>query len=196
VTISTTFNCQGILLAAGKGRRFDPQGECNKLLQRIPSGECIVEKSARTLCSILPTSLAVIGVHSTDLALVLEHCDMQSIVCPDAGSGLAHSLTYALRHTAHSADAWIIALADMPYVQRSTIEKLQHALLDGAEIVVPTFAQRRGNPVGFSRRYLPELLQLTGDQGARQLLTAYPVTEVAVDDDGIFRDIDTPSDLH
>ena len=196
MTISTTFNCQGILLAAGKGRRFDPQGERNKLLQCMPSGERIVEKSARTLSSMLPDSIAIIGAHSTNLALVLEQCGMQSIVCPDAGSGLAHSLTYALRHTAHSANAWIIALADMPYVQNSTIEKLQHALLDGADIVVPTFAQRRGNPVGFSRRYLSELLQLTGDQGARQLLTSYPVTEVEVDDEGIFRDIDTPSDLH
>lgn len=38
----------GILLAAGRGRRFDPAGIHNKLLQRLPGGELVVAASART----------------------------------------------------------------------------------------------------------------------------------------------------
>jgi molybdenum cofactor cytidylyltransferase len=56
-------------------------------------------------------------------------------------------------------------------------------------------AGRRGNPVGFGRVHLQALLALQGDRGARGLLQSCPVTEVAVDDPGIFRDIDTPADL-
>ena len=41
----------GILLAAGRGRRFDPEGARNKLLQRLPGGELVVAASARTLAS-------------------------------------------------------------------------------------------------------------------------------------------------
>jgi molybdenum cofactor cytidylyltransferase len=54
---------------------------------------------------------------------------------------------------------------------------------------------RRGNPVGFGRVHLAALLALEGDQGARRLLQTCPVTEVPVEDPGIFRDIDTPADL-
>jgi molybdenum cofactor cytidylyltransferase len=55
---------------------------------------------------------------------------------------------------------------------------------------------KRGNPVGFDRRHLPQLLALEGDQGARGILKQYPVQEVDVDDAGILQDIDTPQDLH
>jgi molybdenum cofactor cytidylyltransferase len=55
---------------------------------------------------------------------------------------------------------------------------------------------QRGNPVGFSRDYLPQLLALEGDQGARGILKHAPVTELEVDDSGILQDVDTPADLH
>jgi molybdenum cofactor cytidylyltransferase len=37
----------GILLAAGRGRRFDPAGLRNKLLQPLADGEPVVVASAR-----------------------------------------------------------------------------------------------------------------------------------------------------
>ena len=48
---------------------------------------------------------------------------------------------------------------------------------------------------GIGRVHLDALLALRGEQGARALLQAFPVTEVMVDDPGILRDIDTPADL-
>jgi molybdenum cofactor cytidylyltransferase len=42
---------------------------------------------------------------------------------------------------------------------------------------------------------LPALLALEGDEGARSILKQRPVTEVEVDDPGIFQDIDQPADL-
>jgi molybdenum cofactor cytidylyltransferase len=42
---------------------------------------------------------------------------------------------------------------------------------------------------------LPGLLALGGDEGARRLLKLHPVTEVEVDDPGIFQDVDLPADL-
>ncbi|MNY74038.1 MobA-like NTP transferase domain protein [compost metagenome] len=63
-------------------------------------------------------------------------------------------------------------------------------------IAAPMYRGRRGNPVGFSRHYLPQLLALEGDQGARGILKHSAVTELEVDDSGILQDIDTPADLH
>jgi molybdenum cofactor cytidylyltransferase len=84
----------------------------------------------------------------------------------------------------------------MPHVQPSTIQSLKTVLEQGAGIAAPIYRGKRGNPVGFSRQYLPQLLALEGDQGARGILKHYPVTEVDVDDGGILRDVDTPADLH
>jgi molybdenum cofactor cytidylyltransferase len=69
------------------------------------------------------------------------------------------------------------------------------AVRRGADIAVPTYQGRRGNPVAFSRIHLSRLLQLSGDQGARSLLKAFPVIEVDVDDAAIGRDIDFEADL-
>ncbi|CAN5874739.1 nucleotidyltransferase family protein [soil metagenome] len=200
-----TENCCGILLAAGQGRRFDASGRRNKLLQLLPSGVSVACRSAQTLLAVLPCSLAVVPAHpnSDELAQVLAATGCQitryqsavAIGSAVAQEGMANSLVHALRQTPASCTGWVIALADMPYVQAETIAAIVLALQGGAGIAVPLYQGRRGNPVGFSRQYLPQLLALQGDQGARGLLKSLPVTEVEVTDAGIFRDIDVREDL-
>ncbi len=189
----------GILLAAGRGMRFDPSGKSNKLMQMLPSGSTVAQSSASNLLAVLPNSLAIIPQQAESLANLLRLAGCSTSICPDAHNGMANSLVHALRHElAHTPEAcagWVFALADMPFVQPQSIAAIVRALDQGAGIAVPTYQGRRGNPVGFSRQYLPQLLLLSGDQGARDLLKTYPVTEVAVDDTGILRDIDVPQDL-
>jgi len=184
----------GILLAAGKGARFDPSGAQNKLMQRLPSGDCVAVAAARALLAGLPRVLAVVRPGADALAAALREIGCIVVVCPDADQGMGASLVFALSQ-AHGAAGWIIALADMPYVKTSSISTLLTALNQGADIAVPSFQGRRGNPVGFSRRHLPQLLTLGGDQGARKLLNLHTVTELSVDDTGVLRDIDTAQDL-
>jgi len=184
----------GILLAAGRGRRFDPQGVEDKLCQPLPGGTNVACQSAAHLCAILPEMCVVVRPDNHLLMQQLRGNDFPVLVCSDADEGMAASLTAALRHTADSA-GWVIALADMPFIQHATMRLILQALQAGEDIVVPVFKGRRGHPVGFSRRHLPELLALTGDQGARQLLQKYPVFEMAVNDPGILQDIDEPADL-
>jgi molybdenum cofactor cytidylyltransferase len=83
----------------------------------------------------------------------------------------------------------------MPHVRESTIQALADALAGGAVIAAPVCGGRRGNPVAFGAACLPELLALSGDEGARHILKRHTIAEVAVDDPGIFQDIDQPSDL-
>jgi molybdenum cofactor cytidylyltransferase len=186
---------RGILLAAGRGRRFDSSGTRNKLLQLLPSGLTVAETSAKNLLKMLPDTLAVVSAQAESLTsiLTLAGCDMT--VCASAHDGLASSLVHALQQAPGGIAGWVIALADMPFVQAESIAAIVRALDEGGGIVVPTYQGKRGNPVGFSCHYLPQLLALSGDQGARDLLKIYPVTEVAVDDVGILRDIDVPQDL-
>lgn len=184
----------GILLAAGRGQRFDPSGLRNKLLQDLPDGDLVAVRSARNLLAALERVIAVVrpGADRLSALLLAQGCEV--VVCPTAEQGMAASLADGVRASS-DAFGWVFALADMPFVKPETMRLLRQAIEQESDIAVPLAAGRRGNPVAFGRKHLAELLALQGDQGARQLLQRYPVTEVRVDDAGIHRDIDTVSDL-
>ena len=207
----------GVLLAAGRGRRFDPSGVQDKLLQALPNGtgagvgagaavvagvgasacagDLVVVASARILLSVLPRVVAVVRPGDARVGAVLTALGCDVTVCPDADSGMAASLVHAIR-TTRDAAAWMVALGDMPHVQAGTLRALLAAIKAGADIAAPAYLGRRGNPVAFSRTHLSLLLALQGDQGARSILKTHPVTEVAVADIGVVQDIDTRADLH
>lgn len=185
----------GILLAAGRGRRFDPSGKRNKLLQPLPGGDAVVVASARHLLAALPEVVAVVGPEGEGVAAELRALGCRVTVCADAGAGMGVSLAHAIGHTAPQAGGWLIALGDMPHVLPSTIRALAQAVEQGHAIAVPVMRGRRGNPAAFGRQHLAALLALDGDQGARNIVKANPVIEIEVDDPGIFQDVDTAADL-
>ena len=185
----------GILLAAGRGRRFDPSGKQSKLLQSLPDGDTVLASAAKKLSAALPTYVVCrSGEPALTAQLAKQGSGCNLLECDDADDGMAATLVHGVQQTAAAA-GWVIALGDMPYVQVSTIMALKEALEQGADIAVPACNGRRGNPVAFSRHHLSRLLQLRGDQGARGLLQNFPVVEVTVDDVGVFQDIDTVADI-
>jgi molybdenum cofactor cytidylyltransferase len=187
----------GILLAAGRGRRFDPSGVRDKLLQALPGGDTVVLASARHLLSVVPRVVAVVPPHDRGVAAALRALGCEVTVCPDADAGMGASLAHAVAASLQDAQAqaWVIALGDMPFVAPATIAALCDALNGGAAIAVPVCGGKRGNPIGFGSAHLPALLALGGDEGARRIVRTAAVTEVDVDDPGIFRDVDTVADL-
>jgi molybdenum cofactor cytidylyltransferase len=98
---------------------------------------------------------------------------------------------------AADADGWVVALADMPWIAPATIDAVAGALRDGAPLVAPTFRGIRGHPVGFAGAFGPQLRALTGDEGARVILSAHlpSLRLIEVADPGIVRDVDRPEDL-
>lgn len=185
----------GILLAAGRGKRFDATGERNKLLAQLPDGQPVVVASAMAMLGALPQVVAVVRDGDDEVAVLLRGLGCTVTPCLDAGLGMAASLVHGLRHSPPGADGWVIGLGDMPFVHADTITSLCAAIAEGATIAAPFYGGRRGNPVAFHKTHLAELMALQGDRGARELLEAQRVTEVSVDDPGIFPDIDTVADL-
>lgn len=184
----------GILLAAGKGLRFDPSGAQNKLLQTTMAGDTVVVAAATALLSVLSQVTAVVRNAEDAVAMELTKLGCKVVACPDADQGMGASLVCAIEQNQHAA-GWVIALGDMPRVQTTTIAALANELRNGAGIVAPFYQGERGNPVGFGAQHLPALLMLGGDQGARSLLKSHPVSKVEVNDPGIHYDIDTTADL-
>lgn len=187
----------GILLAAGHSRRFGTQ---NKLMQSLPDGSLMVDRSARHLVKALPISVAVVRPKDLELHDALRSLDLDLAVCDADDFQMSKSLATGVRlASAHypGASGFVIALADMPFIRPETIAEVGRRIRSGSGIVVPVIGQRRGHPVGFSARYAPELLALTGDVGAKALLErhASAVELLPSDDAGILKDIDTPDQL-
>lgn len=185
----------GLLLAAGLGTRFDPSGRNSKLLATLPDGRPVVAHAARALQQAVDAVVAVVAPGSSPaLEHTLQSLGITLVECTDARLGMGHSVACGIRAT-HPGTGWLIALGDMPFVRPGTCSRLAGALREGHDIVVPMHGSQRGNPVGFSTLWRPQLEQLSGDRGARDLLARPDAHRLPVDDPGILRDIDHPGDL-
>lgn len=182
----------GILLAAGSSRRF---GE-DKLRYAISQNETVAVQSCRNLLAGVDKVLAVIRPGSEVLAELLEKAGASITICPDAEQGMGTSLAYGVS-IVPDAYGWLIALADMPWIQPATIGKVADAIRKGTAIAAPVWHGQKGHPVGFSRIFREELMALAGDSGAKSLLLKYSAQIHYLDcnDPGVLRDIDVPSDL-
>jgi molybdenum cofactor cytidylyltransferase len=182
-----------ILLAAGSATRFGS----DKLLHRLPHDVPIAVQSARHLKAVFPERVvAVVRPDSAELREFLEKENCQIVVCEKAAQGMGESLACAVR-AAGPADAYLVALADMPFIRPSSVAAVREALEKGAPLAAPYFRARRGHPVGISARYRSALEKLEGDTGAKQILAQYTseIVKIPVGDPAVLRDIDTPGDL-
>ncbi|OAJ53117.1 molybdopterin-guanine dinucleotide biosynthesis protein MobA [Paraburkholderia ginsengiterrae] len=184
----------GVLLAAGFGSRFDPDGLHDKLLARMPDGTPVAHESAHRLLWVVPRVVAVVRPGSEALARLLNDAGCEVVFAPRAERGMGASLAAGVEASA-DAEGWIVALADMPRIAATTIENVARTLDAGASLVAPFYQGQRGHPVGFGAEHRDALLALDGDTGAKSLLMSQLVTRLEVDDPGILRDVDTPEDL-
>ena len=153
-------------------------------------------QSARHLKSELERVVAVVRPDADELISTLKSEGCEVAVCENAADGMGASLACAAR-AAGEADGYLVALADMPFLRRTTIAAVRDALAAGAPLAAPYFRAHRGHPVGLARKFFPDLLALRGDEGAKRLLAAHEkqMVKIPVGDPGALRDIDRPEDL-
>ena len=182
----------GVLLAAGRGRRFGG----DKLQHLLPDGRPLAVAAADHLLPACDRLIAVLRPGDEALGKLLRAAGCETLVCADAEDGMGHSLAAAIRATPHAA-GWVVALADMPFVATHSHQRVAAALRCGASLAATEFQGQRGHPVGFAEHWFVALSQLTGDQGAKSILQSpgAQLTLCAVNDCGVLRDVDTPGDL-
>jgi molybdenum cofactor cytidylyltransferase len=186
-----------IVLAAGRSTRMAP---FNKLLVADRSGKPMI---ARVVDNVLSSGarpiLVVTGHLSDEIRAALAGRPVTFVDAPDYAQGLSASLKAGMASLPDSAAAAVVCLGDMPLVNGRMIDRLIAAYDpdEGRSIAVPTHQGKIGNPILWDRRYIPEIMQLSGDGGARVLLRAHmeQVAEVEINDDAVLRDFDTPESL-
>jgi molybdenum cofactor cytidylyltransferase len=193
---SSSLHIACVVLAAGRSTRM---GATNKLTADL-HGKAVVRHTVEAaLASKADRVLVVTGHQAEDVRAALAGLKVGLVHNPDFASGLASSLTTAIRALPEDADGAVVMLGDMPQISAQDIDRLlaAFAAAPSPSIVVPTHEGRRGNPVIWPRALFAEMLQLDGDAGAKRLLTAHAdrVREVEVDAGAIFADVDTPDAL-
>lgn len=180
----------GVLLAAGAGRRFGGP----KLLAPLADGTPLALAAARSLAAGVDQALAVVPPDAPSLAELLDGAGLTVVINRRAARGMGTSLAAGVA-AAPGAAGWVIALGDMPWVPGEVVGQVAAALRRGALIAAPVRAGRRGHPVGFAAALGPELLRLSGDRGASELVQCYGLREIPTTDPGVLRDVDRPDDL-
>lgn len=182
----------GILLAAGASRRFGG----DKLMFRLPDGTPLAVASAVSLQAACERVVAVVRPGDADLAESLAGVGCETVVCAQADLGMGHSLAAGVA-AAPEASGWLLALADMPFIAASSHQTVASALQAGASLAATRYAGRRGHPVGFAAEWYPQLIALSGDQGAKSLLENHREKLIwcPVDDRGVVWDVDRPENL-
>ena len=185
-----------VILAGGQSKRM---GTNNKLVLPI-NGKPMVAITAETIIASKANSVTVVtGFEHQKIKESIKTSNIEFIHNKDFRNGISSSVVTAIKSAPEDCSAILIGLGDMPKITVSHINKLIDAYnpLEGRAICVPTWKAKRGNPVLWSRRFFPEMLELKGDFGAKELMGKYAelVVEVEMNDNGIVMDIDTPEAL-
>jgi molybdenum cofactor cytidylyltransferase len=183
-----------VVLAAGLGRRMGQ----NKMLADYGGVPLLLAALKNILAASVDEVVVVTGHEAKMVASAISDLNVRIVHNPDYATGMASSLRVGVEAAQH-ADAIVVCLGDMPSVAAATIDRMIAAFnpTEHRSIVVPTFQGQFGNPVLWGAEHFKRLTTLEGDKGARQLIAALKdeATEIAVADDGVLRDVDTPADL-
>lgn len=185
-----------VVLAAGRSQRM---GARNKLLEGLDGRPLICHTVDELLQTGVRPIVVVTGYQSDQVRAALSGRQVVFADNPQFADGLSSSLRVGLAQLDSSIDGALICLGDMPKIRRDHIESLLAAFdpSDGREIIVPTFAGRRGNPVLWAARFFPMMKELSGDSGARALQQRFVdrLCPVPMPDDAVTIDVDTKEAL-
>ncbi len=167
-----------------------------KLLMPV-DGRAIVRHAVETvLAGGVDSVWVVTGPDVEPVEAALAGLEVQIVVNPAPEEGQASSLRAGIAALPASVDAVLIALGDQPSLAPAIIPALLAARRTSPKLIVaPRYRDGQGNPVLFKCAIFPELLRLTGDQGARPIIQKEPARVEWVELDlPMPPDVDTPDD--
>ena len=121
---------------------------------------------------------------------------VRAVINPDPARGMFSSLQAALS-PGTSGEPLVVLPGDMPFVQAATVRLLLDTYERAPAIVSPRFHGKRGHPVILPPELGGEILAAEATSNLHLILRVHPDrrVDVAVEDEGVGRDVDTVGDL-
>lgn len=180
-----------LILAAGASSRMAPR---DKLLETV-GGQPLLARITRIA---LETGAAVTVALPPDRPLrhaAIAGLPVARVIVDAAKDGMAESLKAGLGAIPAGRDVMML-LADLPEIDQADLQRMIAAHQANPDKILRATSQdgKPGHPVIFPSALRGELMELTGDAGARALLRdrANSITFIALPKDHATTDLDTP----
>jgi len=182
-----------VILAAGESIRM------GKPKMLLPYGdttiiETVVSKAKDCLSDHVRV---VLGANAEAIQETIAGQEVEQVLNAEYTRGMLSSVQAGIRSIPTGTTAVMILLGDQPMIPVEAMDRLiQHYKKSEKNIIIASTGGKRGHPMIFSTKYIPEILAYGPGETLRDLITAHPgeVEEMETGQPEILRDIDTPRD--
>ena len=193
-----------ILLAAGQSLRMKGENKLTKEINGIPLIKYAVKN---ILGSAVDELIIVVGHEKEIIEKIIENKKkIRFIYNSNFADGISSSIKIGLENISKKSEAFFISLGDMPDVNQNIYNKLIKTRYNynkklktnlKKEIFIPTFENEKGNPILFSKHMREKIMQIKGDNGARELieLNKDKTLNVPLKSRGVILDFDEREDF-
>ena len=181
----TPSSVEGVLLAAGLSTRS------GRYKMALPLGDkTVIQRSVENMYDAVDRIWVVVGWQADQVrALLASYDKVRCVPNEHFRRGMFSSVQVGLTRT--RAARVFLQPGDCAFIAPQVYAQM--LLIDG-EIVIPTYGGRKGHPVLFQGSTIPEILALPDDAILRDYIRTKGFTPLAVEDDGVLLDVDTPED--
>lgn len=186
-----------IILAAGSSSRM---GQAKQLLKI--DGKTLLKRTVDEARTLLPSSVFVVSGANAD-AITSELSNDRSIqICYNASwqEGMASSIKTGLQAAQSNNPAvkgYLISVCDQPFITAEIYAQLISIhKKNPRSIVASAYKNTSGVPVLFGSHYFPLLMALSGQEGAKKILSSPTLQILHVPFPNGYIDLDTPEDYH
>jgi molybdenum cofactor cytidylyltransferase len=162
-----------IILAAGASSRL---GSPKQLL--VYSGVTLLQHSIEAAQAADAVSVVVVlGANADLIKSEINNTTANVVVNPEWKEGMASTIRFGLQTLVKlnpDVEAVVLMVADQPFVTADLLnDLLELNKKEQRSIVASKYGTTFGTPVLFTKRFFPELLELSGDVGAKSLVRKY-----------------------
>ncbi|OCX53712.1 MobA-like protein [Mucilaginibacter sp. PPCGB 2223] len=162
-----------IILAAGRSARM------GRPKQQLPyQGSNLLQHSINVaLQSPYRPVIVVLGAFADDIIATIPPKPIDVVINTQWEEGMASSIRAGIDFLLKDSgvDSAMFMLCDQPHISSKLLTDIaQKKKQSGKGIVACSYNNTTGVPVLFDQQYFPELLLLTGQEGAKKILVAHP----------------------
>ena len=182
-----------VILAAGESRRLRQPKQLIQL-----AGESLLRRTARLAVEAgCAPVFVVLGYEAEQMCPELNGLSVETITNCDWEEGMGSSLRCGVAAAQRvGADGVLVLVCDQPRLTAEHLRALLGRHCEGqASITASHYEGHVGVPAVFAASLFPELLQIEGDRGARQVIERHEQAVQAVDWPEGAVDVDLPEQL-
>ena len=182
-----------VILAAGESRRM---GE-PKMLMPFGDSTILATVITNAMNSAIDHVHVVLGAGAEGVGKSIDGQNVVQVINSDFRSGMLSSVQAGLRSLPNATTAVMILLGDQPMISSSIMDRLAERYKRSEKTIFIASANgKKGHPVIFAAKYIPEILSYGPDDSLRKLYKNHPneVEEMETANPEILRDIDTRGD--